>query len=197
MTVKNFIPTIWSARLLANLDKKLVYANVVNHDYEGEIKNLGDKVKINQIGPIAVKDYLTGEGGVDSNIAYKNYPELIKCAGLNGYKKISKWNRKDNNKWEYIKDGKAAIGWLEYNNKWYYFEKEDDKGWMYTGWLEYNSNWFYFNPDGSMHTGWLEYKNKDGKVNHFYFDKKGYMLLGEQTINGKKYKFNESGYLIS
>lgn len=63
MTVKNFIPTIWSARLLANLDKKLVYANVVNHDYEGEIKNLGDKVKINQIGPIAVNDYLTGKGG--------------------------------------------------------------------------------------------------------------------------------------
>lgn len=63
MSIKNFIPTIWSARLLANLDKKLVYANVVNHDYEGEIKDLGDKVKINQIGPITVKDYLTGEGG--------------------------------------------------------------------------------------------------------------------------------------
>lgn len=62
MSIKNFIPTLWSARLLANLDKKLVYANVVNHDYEGEIKNLGDKVKINQIGPITIKDYLTGDG---------------------------------------------------------------------------------------------------------------------------------------
>ncbi|MCB6982590.1 hypothetical protein [Peptostreptococcus anaerobius] len=62
MSIKNFIPTLWSARLLANLDKKLVYANVVIHDYEGEIKNLGDKVKINQIGPITIKDYLTGDG---------------------------------------------------------------------------------------------------------------------------------------
>ena len=62
MSIKNFIPTLWSARLLANLDKKLVYANVVIHDYEGEIKNLGDKVKINQIGPFTIKDYLTGDG---------------------------------------------------------------------------------------------------------------------------------------
>lgn len=62
MTITNFIPAIWSARLLANLDKKLVYANVVNRDYEGEISGLGDRVKINQIGPIAIKDYLTGDG---------------------------------------------------------------------------------------------------------------------------------------
>lgn len=62
MSIKNFIPTLWSARLQANLDKKLVYADVVNHDYEGEIKKLGDKVKINQIGPITIKDYLTGDG---------------------------------------------------------------------------------------------------------------------------------------
>ena len=59
MSIKNFIPTLWSARLQANLDKKLVYADVVNHDYEGEIKKLGDKVKINQIGPIAIKDWRT------------------------------------------------------------------------------------------------------------------------------------------
>ena len=61
MTLKNFIPQIWSARLLANLDKNLVYANVVNRDYEGEIKKFGDTVKINQIGNVTVKDY---KGGV-------------------------------------------------------------------------------------------------------------------------------------
>lgn len=32
---KNFIPTIWSARLLANLDKSLVALQFVNRDYEG------------------------------------------------------------------------------------------------------------------------------------------------------------------
>lgn len=54
---KNFIPTIWSARLLANLDKTLVALNFVNRDYEGEISAFGDTVKINQLGNITIKDY--------------------------------------------------------------------------------------------------------------------------------------------
>lgn len=61
MSVTNFIPTIWSARLLAHLDKKHVYAALVNRDYEGEIRAYGDTVKINQIGDITVKDYKKGE----------------------------------------------------------------------------------------------------------------------------------------
>lgn len=57
MSVTNFIPTIWSARLLRHLDKKHVYANLLNRDYEGEIKNFGDVVKINQIGDVTIKNY--------------------------------------------------------------------------------------------------------------------------------------------
>ncbi|BDR64427.1 P22 phage major capsid protein family protein [Clostridium tetani] len=57
MAVKNFIPQIWSARLLANLDKNFVYAGAVNRDYEGEITKFGDTVKINQMGNVTVKDY--------------------------------------------------------------------------------------------------------------------------------------------
>jgi len=60
MAIATFIPTIWSARLLAHLDKAHVYANLVNRDYEGEIKNFGDKVKINQIGDITIRDYTKG-----------------------------------------------------------------------------------------------------------------------------------------
>lgn len=52
------IPTIWSARILAYLDKTFVYGSAfTNRDYEGEVKDAGDKVKILQIGPIAVGDY--------------------------------------------------------------------------------------------------------------------------------------------
>lgn len=57
MAFTNFIPTIWSARLLANLDKSLVFLNMVNRDYEGEITAYGDTVKINQLGDITIKDY--------------------------------------------------------------------------------------------------------------------------------------------
>lgn len=57
MSVANFIPQIWSARLLANLDKKLVFGNFFNRDYEGEISQFGDSVVINQMGDITIKDY--------------------------------------------------------------------------------------------------------------------------------------------
>jgi N4-gp56 family major capsid protein len=59
MSTNNFIPTLWSARLLANLNKVLVFAQpgVVNRDYEGEVSQLGDSVKINAIGRVTVIDY--------------------------------------------------------------------------------------------------------------------------------------------
>ena len=53
----NFIPTLWSARLLSHLDNALVALQLVNRDYEGEITAFGDTVKINQIGNVTIKDY--------------------------------------------------------------------------------------------------------------------------------------------
>lgn len=57
MAFSNFIPEIWSARLLEHLDKVHVYAGLLNRDYEGEIRAFGDTVHINQIGAITVKPY--------------------------------------------------------------------------------------------------------------------------------------------
>lgn len=58
MAISTFVPVLWSARLLAHLDKNLIFGNLVNRDYEGDIRTLGDTVKINQIGDITVKDYV-------------------------------------------------------------------------------------------------------------------------------------------
>ncbi|MBX3288452.1 MAG: P22 coat protein - protein 5 domain protein [Acidobacteria bacterium] len=60
MALDNFIPTIWTARLLISLDKALVYgqSNVSNRDYEGEIRQAGNSVKINSIGDVTVKPYV-------------------------------------------------------------------------------------------------------------------------------------------
>ncbi len=59
MSLNNFIPTIWAARVLENLRKSLVYGQdgVVNRDYEGEIRDVGDSVRINAIGPVTVFTY--------------------------------------------------------------------------------------------------------------------------------------------
>jgi N4-gp56 family major capsid protein len=55
----NFIKTVWAARLLVALTKALVYAQagVVNRDYEGEIKEAGNTVKIASIGDVTIGDY--------------------------------------------------------------------------------------------------------------------------------------------
>jgi len=59
MALDNFIPQIWSARLMASLKKSLVYAQpgIVNRDYEGEIREKGNTVKINSIGAVTVSDH--------------------------------------------------------------------------------------------------------------------------------------------
>lgn len=57
MAVDNFIPTLWSARLLSNLQKAQVFGGLVNRDYEGEIRQAGDTVKIGGIGAISVSSY--------------------------------------------------------------------------------------------------------------------------------------------
>ena len=59
MALENFIPEIWSARVLENLRKSLVYAQagVVNRDYEGDIREAGDTVHINAIGPVTIGTY--------------------------------------------------------------------------------------------------------------------------------------------
>lgn len=60
MAFTNFIPEVWSARLLEYLDNVHVYSALLNRDYEGDIRAYGDTVHINQIGDIAINDY-TGE----------------------------------------------------------------------------------------------------------------------------------------
>lgn len=60
MAFSNFIPEVWSARLLEHLDNVHVYAALMNRDYEGDIRAFGDTVHINQIGDITINDY-TGD----------------------------------------------------------------------------------------------------------------------------------------
>ena len=57
MAITSFIPKVWSARLLENLNNELVYAKLLNRNYEGEISQYGDTVHINSIGDINIKKY--------------------------------------------------------------------------------------------------------------------------------------------
>ena len=46
MAVVNFVPDIWSAKILQNLSRNAVSGGIVNRDYEGDITRAGDSVKI-------------------------------------------------------------------------------------------------------------------------------------------------------
>lgn len=60
MSIRNFAPTIWSGRILSRLNEELVFGQVCNRDYEGEITAFGDIVKINELGPVTIRSYTRG-----------------------------------------------------------------------------------------------------------------------------------------
>lgn len=57
MATANFIPEIWSKKLLKIFDKHVVMANLVNRDFEGEIQQAGDVVKVRTFGDITINNY--------------------------------------------------------------------------------------------------------------------------------------------
>lgn len=66
MSVTNFIPEIWAATLLSSLKKSLVFGSsyVVNRNYEGEIRNAGDTVRITSISRPTVAPYTAGSTSI-------------------------------------------------------------------------------------------------------------------------------------
>jgi N4-gp56 family major capsid protein len=59
MAITQAIPQIWSARILAKLEKNLVFAQpgVVSRDYEGDITADGDRVHIHSFNDLTVATY--------------------------------------------------------------------------------------------------------------------------------------------
>jgi len=57
MSLNNFIPEIWTANVLAGLRKQHVTAAVATRQYEGEIRQGGDTVKINSFADPTIATY--------------------------------------------------------------------------------------------------------------------------------------------
>jgi len=60
MSIKDFIPSIFSASVLRGYEKASIFANVISRDYSGEISNVGDRVRVPKIGPVEIRDYEKG-----------------------------------------------------------------------------------------------------------------------------------------
>lgn len=50
MAYQNFIPTVWSEAINRELERDLVFAEDCNRQYEGEVKKMGDTVRILGVG---------------------------------------------------------------------------------------------------------------------------------------------------
>jgi hypothetical protein len=57
MAIKNFIPTVWSENLYQELDKKYIAVANCNREYEGEIRERGNTVRICGINDVTVSEY--------------------------------------------------------------------------------------------------------------------------------------------
>lgn len=66
-----FTPELWSEKLNIALDDNGKYTDIVNHKYEGEIKQKGDKVHFYTLGSLTVSDYNPAATGF-SGISYQD-----------------------------------------------------------------------------------------------------------------------------
>ena len=57
----NFIPEIWSGKLIENFYDATVLAAISNTDYEGEIRSMGDTVNIRTTPEITIQTYVKGQ----------------------------------------------------------------------------------------------------------------------------------------
>ena len=83
MSIANFIPKIWSARVFTRLQKTLVFAGLCNRNYEGEVR-FGNSVRINEVGPITVSDYTK-----ESSLTWQSLEDASKIMPIDKLKSFS------------------------------------------------------------------------------------------------------------
>ena len=69
MAINNFISTVWSENLYQALDKRYVAVSNCNRDFEGDIREKGNVVKICGIEDVSISDYTKN--------ANMSYPETL------------------------------------------------------------------------------------------------------------------------
>lgn len=70
-----FTPIVWSKKMLRNFYAVTAFMEIANTDYEGEIKNQGDKVMIRTTPAITINDYTIG-GTLSYEVPEKANKEL-------------------------------------------------------------------------------------------------------------------------
>lgn len=135
--------------------------------------------------------YLGEDGKMVKNawVKWKGYWYYLGSDGAMYENAWVKWK----GKWYYLGEGGKMLAgkWLKWENKWYYLDEDGEMA-TETWRQDRTKKWFYLGANGSMKTSsWISYKDQ-----WYYVGADGAMVTGKQTINGKKYEFDEYGNLI-
>jgi len=71
-----FIPTLWSGKLLAKFYQNTILSEISNTDYEGELKNQGDTIRIRVAPSITINDYLGAGSTLASEVPTPIFQDL-------------------------------------------------------------------------------------------------------------------------
>ena len=77
MAITNFIPTVWSENLYRELDKQYIAVNNCNREFEGDIREKGNVVKICGLGSVRVSDYVKNANMGAPETLSDNVRELV------------------------------------------------------------------------------------------------------------------------
>jgi hypothetical protein len=111
-----FIPEIWSGKLLVKFYAATVIAAITNTDYEGEIKDVSDKVIIRTVPDIIIRNYSKGQSlqiqrpespNVELEISYAKYFNFI-CDDIDKHQTdialMDSWSRDASNQMKIVVD---------------------------------------------------------------------------------------------
>ncbi len=77
MAIKNFISTVWSENLYQALDKQYIAVSNCNRNFEGDIREKGNTVKICGLETVNVSDYVKNSNMSAPETLSDNYRELV------------------------------------------------------------------------------------------------------------------------
>lgn len=116
MALTQFVPEIWSGRVLGRLNDALVYGNVCTREYEGEITGFGDVVKINEIGTVTVNTYTAS---ATTALSVQQLSDAQKLLQINQSKYFAFWLDDQDNaqtKPKVMRDALDQAAWSLANN---------------------------------------------------------------------------------
>lgn len=77
MAISNFIPTIWGESLAQQLNNKYIGVANCTREWEGDIKQCGDRVRICGVGPVSVFKYTKNTNLPDPATLSDNVRDLV------------------------------------------------------------------------------------------------------------------------